>query len=99
MYVEELEYCYRAKKAGWRVAYNPITKIIHLGSQSGSSAGAIVGEYRGLKYFFTKHKPAWQMVILRFFLKLGAILRTILFAIIKGSPQRANIYVEAFRIA
>lgn len=99
MYVEEMEYCYRAKKAGWEVIYNPITKIVHLGGQSGTSKNALLGEYRGLKYFFRKHKHAWEMIFLRIFLKLGAMFRILLFGIIKGNLEAKEIYVEAFRIA
>lgn len=99
MYVEEVEYCYRAKKEGWKVFYTPITKIIHLGGQSGTSKGAILGEYKGLKYFFAKHKPAWQISLLRGILKIGALLRIFLFGIIKGSPEARRIYAEAFRIS
>lgn len=29
MYAEEQDYCYRSKKAGWKIAYYPIESIIH----------------------------------------------------------------------
>lgn len=99
MYVEEMEYCYRAKKAGWQVFYTPVTKIIHLGGQSGTAKGVLLGEYQGLQYFFGKHKPAWQKIFLRLFLKIGALLRLVLFGIIKKNPEVRRIYVEAFRFA
>jgi GT2 family glycosyltransferase len=99
MYVEELEYCFRAKKKGWQVFYTPASKIIHLGGQSGTSKGAILGEYQGLKYFFAKHKPVWQMIFLRLFLKIGALLRIFLFGIIKKDLEARKIYAEAFRIS
>lgn len=99
MYVEEMEYCYRAKRAGWQVVYTPRTKILHLGGQSGSSKRALTSEYQGLKYFFAKHHPAWQRFVLKIFLKGGAILRIILFGIIEGNKSRKEAYVEAFRLA
>ncbi|MDP3888739.1 MAG: glycosyltransferase family 2 protein [bacterium] len=99
MYVEEMEYCYRAKKKGWGVFYTPITRIIHLGGKSGSTKNALLGEYRGLKYFFTKHRPTWENVLLGFFLKIGAVLRIILFGIIKGNQNLRETYVEAFSLA
>lgn len=45
MYAEELEWCIRAKKAGWKVGYSPITKIIHLERKSsgGVPRNAILG--------------------------------------------------------
>ena len=81
MYAEEMEFCYRAKKAGFEVNYTPRTKIIHLGGGSGGSENAIFGEFMGLKYFFDKHCPHWQTSFLRFLLKLGALLRFLIFGI------------------
>lgn len=34
MYFEEVDYCLRATKAGWKVVFNPQVSIIHLGGQS-----------------------------------------------------------------
>jgi GT2 family glycosyltransferase len=98
MYVEEMEYCYRAQKAGWQVVYIPITKIIHFGGKSSTSKNALVGEYRGLKYFYAKHEPFWKMFFLRFFLKAGAIFRILLFGIMKRNKEAKEAYVEALRI-
>jgi len=72
MYVEELEFCYRAKRAGFETVYYPKAKIIHLGGKSGTSLGATIGEFQGLKYFYKKHKPKWQLPILKFLLKIAA---------------------------
>lgn len=98
MYVEEVEFCYRAKQAGWQVIYLPITKIVHLSQKSGTQAGARLGEYRGLIYFFKKHKPGWQLLILKIFLKAGALLRFLIFGIMRNSREMRQIYAQAFRI-
>lgn len=98
MYVEEMEYCYRARKLGWQVSYTPVTKIIHLGGRSSTQKKALVGEYKGLKYFYTKHKSPVDLFFFRIFLKAGAILRILLFGIMKGSKEARETYVEAFRI-
>ena len=42
----------------------------------------MLGEYKGLKYIYKKHKPLWQMPLLRLLLKIGAALRVLLFGII-----------------
>ena len=34
MYGEETDWCYRFKKAGWKVVFAPVGEIIHLGGQS-----------------------------------------------------------------
>jgi GT2 family glycosyltransferase len=98
MYVEELEFCYRAKKAGWRIAYVPLTKVVHLERKSGSQAGALLGEYRGLIYFYQKHKPAWQLFLLKILLKLGALLRVLIFGIIMADREKRKIYAQALAI-
>jgi hypothetical protein len=35
MYFEDVEFCYRARKAGWRVVHNPAARVVHL--RGGSS--------------------------------------------------------------
>lgn len=98
MYVEEVEFCYRAKQANWQVAYVPITKIIHLARKSGSQAGALLGEYRGLIKFYQKHQPFWQLPILRILLKAGAVLRLLIFGIIMGDRDKKEIYKQSLKL-
>jgi GT2 family glycosyltransferase len=35
MYGEDIDWCYRFHKYNWRVIYNPLCQLIHLGNQSG----------------------------------------------------------------
>jgi len=88
MYVEEVDYCFRAKQKGWQVWYLPVWSIIHYGGASGTSELALLSEFKGIKTFFKKYMPAWQMPILRFFLKSGAFLRIFIFG---------KIYAKAFK--
>jgi GT2 family glycosyltransferase len=98
MYTEEVDLCFRAKKAGWEVWYLPRWSIVHLGGASSVSEFPIVSEYKGVKTFYKKHMPPWQTPILRILLKKGALLRMILFGLLKGG-QWAKIYAKAFRLA
>ena len=77
MYVEEVEYCKRAADAGWQIWYMADEYLWHLerGSSTSGKTNAIIGVYQGLKYYFQKHQPAWQLPILILFLKFGALLR------------------------
>ena len=93
MYVEEVDFCYRAKQAGWKVYYHPHWSIIHFGKASSSSAYAIVSEFRGLLIFYKKHFPRWQYPLLRLCLKFGAGLRLFL------KPSQAKTYREAWHAA
>jgi len=74
MYMDEIDFLYRAKKEGYRVAFYPEAKFIHLGSAS--SAGKtqpILQVYHGLLYFYKKHRCTLEIKILKFMLKLKAL--------------------------
>jgi len=91
MYGEDVEFCWRAKGLGYPVDYYAAPALIHLGQASGSSRGALLGEYKGLKYIYQKHFPAWQGWWLSIILKVGAILRRQIF--------NNKIYDEAYQLA
>ena len=98
MYVEEVDYCYRAKKNGWEIWYLPEYSIIHYGGASSTAETPILGEIKGLKIFYKKHMPKWQLPILSMILKFGAILRILIFGLSKGFGV-AKIYAKAFMVA
>lgn len=98
MYTEEVDYCYRVKKAGWKVWYLPAWSITHLGGASSTAEFPILSEYKGIKLFYEKRMPSWQLPVLRFFLKGGALVRMILFSFLKGK-EAAKTYAKAFQIA
>ncbi|MGI6278771.1 MAG: glycosyltransferase family 2 protein [Patescibacteria group bacterium] len=87
MYTEEMEYCYRAKRAGFDIVYYPQTSLVHLGGKSGTSLLAAKSEFWGIKYFYQKHQPFWQRPIAGFLLKAAAFLRKIIFCQNKKKHQ------------
>lgn len=97
MYTEEVDMCFKAKKKGWQVWYLPKWSITHYGGASGTSEHSTLSEYKGIKIFYSKHMPKWQLPFVRLFLKLGAFLRMIIWGIIKG-PAVAKIYAKAIII-
>ena len=56
LYGEELEWCYRIKKAGWSVVYYPEARITHIGKASGASLSPIARNMKVLsgKHYFLK---------------------------------------------
>jgi len=72
MYVEEMEFCYRAKKAGWQTWYYPKAKVLHLvrGSTPESKQKAINWIHEGLQYFYQKHFSRFQQAVLKYLLRL-----------------------------
>lgn len=100
MYVEEVDWCARAKRAGYKIIFNPSVSVIHYkGASTKRGRAGILEEYQGLKHYFKKHKSPWQFPILRLFLKLGALVRVFLFGIILKDFESKRIYGKAFRLA
>ena len=67
---EEVDWCYRARKAGWDIAYCPDAVITHLGGQSQKLASPgrdtfRVEMYRTRLAFFRKHYGLLQTALLR----------------------------------
>lgn len=87
MYGEEMEFCYRASRYGWKIAYVPVTSITHIGRASGTSANAILGEYRSLIYFYKKHKSLLDLIFAQIVIKTGAIIRSLVYML------RMNFYL------
>ena len=99
MYGEDVDFCLRAAKKGIKLDYFAKPALTHLGQASGSNKGAVLGEYKGLKYIYQKHQPAWQYPFLRLLLKTGALLRIIIFGIILKDEVKKDVYTEAFKLA
>jgi GT2 family glycosyltransferase len=100
MYMDEVEWCYRIKKAGYKIMFYPGAEIIHLfgGSSKTGRRDPILNIYRGLIYFYKKHYPAWQLPILKIMLKLKARLALILGRLSKNESV-VQTYAEALKIS
>ena len=99
MYMDEVEWCYRLKKAGFKVMFYPGAEIVHLfgGSSKTGRQDPILNIYRGLLYFYQKHYSAWQVAILKFMLKLKAGGALFLGKLTRNS-YLIQTYVQAFQI-
>lgn len=99
MYGEEVEWCYRIKKRGFKVFYTPKTSVLHLKGASGKGKlSGIAEEFSGLIFFYKKHYPKWQRILLRIFLTTGALLRMVIFGIITGNSSKVKLYAEAVKM-
>ena len=96
LYADELEWSIRFKKAKWKIAYTPITHIVHLErkSSAGVPTNAILGEIRGLRYIYSKHYPGAKQVGANLILNLMALLRIGLW-LVRGKSQIAKVYLKA----
>lgn len=73
MYTEETDFCYRAKRAGWRVAYLDGLSVVHLGGGSASrtSERQLQLLYESKLYYFRKHHGWLRAELLRAGLLVG----------------------------
>jgi len=68
---DEVDLCYRLKKAGWKIYFTPNAQIIHYQGKSFKQWKGIKTSLRGAylwrksrNYFFKKHYGAWQVPLL-----------------------------------
>lgn len=57
-YQEDTEFCFRARRAGWKIVYLPTASIIHYGGQGGSRNQpyrGIIEWHRSYFYYYRKH--------------------------------------------
>ncbi len=85
MYGEDLDWCYRASHAGYKVYYVHSTKIIHFKGESTkrSDIDEIRTFYRAMQLFVEKHFSS--SFVVRMFLTIGIALRAAVAMISKAS--------------
>jgi GT2 family glycosyltransferase len=93
MYAEDVDLCWRAKKAGIKIGWTDAAAIIHFGGASSAKAHLAQwrGEFRGLLYLYTKYYGALAAFLLRGLIYLFSILRMIAF-ILLGKGETAKTY-------
>lgn len=72
MYFEESDLCQRVRDRGWQILYTPEVSIIHLGGYSVSKVSDRMRlEYRRSQlYYYQKHRPLWEQILLRLYLMI-----------------------------
>lgn len=100
MYMEEIDLLYRARQKGYHTLFYPRSVIIHLGSGSSTNKrkGPVLNIYRGLIYFFQKHRGRLSLAVLRMLLKLKAALAWLI-GILTASQYLKETYAEAYKLA
>lgn len=101
MYGEEVEWCYRIKKAGWKIKYVPVATVIH--AKGASSAGiaeasGILEELSFITFYYRKYYSNLVQMVARCLLFGGILLRILLFGIIGKHKNRLPIYAKAIQL-
>lgn len=98
MYMEDIEFLYRARIKGFTTWFVSDAQFIHTGAaSSGNRRSPVVNIYRGLLYFYGKHCSPRALTLLRSMLWAKA-LAAILVGRMIGKPGIVQIYEEARRV-
>lgn len=67
MYFEEVDLCYRLRKAGWQIDFNPAATVVHAGGGSTNQyrAPMMVQLFKSSKQFYEQHYPVWRTLQFR----------------------------------
>ncbi len=77
MYCEDVDWCYRARQAGWKVRYFPESVITHhIGRSSDQAVASMVrAHHRSMGIFYRKHYAPHTPLLMRWVPPLGIWLR------------------------
>jgi N-acetylglucosaminyl-diphospho-decaprenol L-rhamnosyltransferase len=85
LYYEEVDHCFAAKKAGWRVTFFPFSTVVHIGGESAKSDGEITSSGRQIEslqleselLYFRKNYGLITVLINVFLISLADVLQTL----------------------
>ncbi|MBT4504713.1 MAG: glycosyltransferase family 2 protein [Gemmatimonadetes bacterium] len=103
MFYEDLEFCMRIRRAGWKILYHPFSQILHLGGQSTRKnlRNMLVISQRSLFYLFQKHFGRGHLHFLRLLTAVEMVLRSLvwgfLFLFLPARRSEARQRLQAYR--
>jgi N-acetylglucosaminyl-diphospho-decaprenol L-rhamnosyltransferase len=96
MYNEEVDFCYRARVAGWGVVFSPEAEFVHVGGASTLESGPQMyrEQLRSHLRFLAKHHGLRQAERARRLLAVAMRVRAIVFAVVRR-PERRRLSLDA----
>jgi GT2 family glycosyltransferase len=84
MFYEDLEWCLRIRKGGWKVFYHAFSRVVHLGGQSTRQnfGEMLFISHQSLFYWYEKHFSGIQVGFLRLLTPVEMLLRSLLWSVI-----------------
>lgn len=96
MYIEDMELCFRASKLGYDTYFIPSAAAQHVGQGSSSRTFAVVYIYKGVDYFFRKHKSSIEYNMVRLLLVVKAYM-VIIIGIFTKKSYLTKTYKQALK--
>ena len=106
LFLEETDWCYRIKRAGWKIYHVPQAEVYHFQGKSAEAERkrAKVEYYRSRYHFFKKNKGnlQWVILLIGLLIRLGfellsmAVASVVTFFAIKGWRKKLAIYTYLF---
>lgn len=96
MYMEDMELCYRVIEKKYIICFYPGLEILHKERGSSNKEFAIVNIYKGLIYFYKKHKNKLQYILLKILLILKAGI-AIFIGLLTNNKNLTNTYKKALQ--
>ncbi len=76
IYYEDADFCFRARKAGYKVFFNPAISVFHeVGGSSADQTMMFLHLYQSKTSFFEKHYPGVTSVIAKAVIRAGILVR------------------------
>ena len=86
MYGEDIDWCYRIHRAGWKIFYTPCTEIVHFRGESGRSVPLriLYRKSKAMSIFVDKHMKERYRFFPPWILHIGIALYGMLRFLAKG---------------
>ena len=98
MYMEEIDLLYRAKEKRYAVKFFPGAHFIHTGAaSSGNRKEPVANIYRGILYFYKKHRSIMELRIVGYMLRAKALL-AIAIGKLTGNVSLIDTYEQALQL-
>jgi hypothetical protein len=85
LFLEETDWCYRMKRAGWKVYHVPQAEVYHFQGKSAETVKkeARIEFYRSRYHFFRKHRDGFQF----FILLMGLVIKLMAESVFAGAAS------------
>ncbi|MBT9145933.1 MAG: N-acetylglucosaminyl-diphospho-decaprenol L-rhamnosyltransferase [candidate division WS2 bacterium] len=92
MYYEEVDWCYRIKKRGWKIYFIPQAQVIHYGgtATNKNKSKSLVETYRSMYKFFRKHYGRLSVILLKSLVMIGLSLKIFILSVLHLADKKSR---------